>query len=416
MIICKPMKSLNAIIRPKNMILLLISVVPFSANAQTGGSALGGDTLFYIIMGMVFLVSFLVLVTAIYTLRVLNVMVRKDLAEAGLEDQPDMWSELMRKFTRSAPLEKEKDLLLDHDYDGIRELDNHLPPWWLWLFYFTMAFGVVYLLAYHVFDKLPLQEEEYRISMEQAEKAKAALAGTGAEVIDETTIEFSDDAAIIASGQKIFSMQCASCHGADGGGIIGPNLTDDHWLHGGSISDIFYTIKVGVPEKGMIAWGGVISPTQIRDVANYVYSIRGTSPANPMPPQGDLYVPGEEPAAHAEPAESVAETVSSEGPAEAVDEDLLAAGKTIFTTNCAVCHREDAGGSVGPNLTDKYWLHGGTREEIIHTINNGVITMGMIPWKGVLKDEEINAVAHYILSLQGSNPPNPKEPQGDPVE
>jgi cytochrome c oxidase cbb3-type subunit 3 len=268
-----------------------------TAFGQTEAS--GGDTafMFYMVVGLVFLVAILVLITAVFTLRVLNVVLNRELEkqaeEKGVELQPapNVVSKFMQRLTDRAPVEKEKDILLDHDYDGIKELDNHLPPWWLYLFYFTIAFGVVYLLSYHVFDTLPLQEEEYQNELALAEEAKARLASTTPEeTVDENSIEFVDNTTWIANGEKVYNMQCASCHAADGGGIVGPNLTDEYWLHGGGIKNVFKTVKYGVVQKGMIAWEGVISNQQMRDVSMYIMTLQGTTPANPKDPQGEIWV------------------------------------------------------------------------------------------------------------------------------
>ena len=198
----------------------------------------------------------------------------------------------MKSMTDSVPVEKEEEVLLDHDYDGIRELDNHLPPWWKYLFYFTIVWGIVYLLAYHVFDALPLSTEEYNQEMARAEEIKQAnLASMDLPEIDESSVTPTEDPAELADGESIYQMQCAACHTADGGGSIGPNLTDKYWIHGGSMVDVYRTIKEGVPDKGMISWEPVLNPVQMRNVASYILTLQGTTPANPKAPQGDLYEP-----------------------------------------------------------------------------------------------------------------------------
>lgn len=250
-----------------------------------------------LLMSIVVLLSFIiiVLIVVIFSLQSMKRTLISEEAEIrGVEETDktaEWWSRLMAKMTRSVPIEKEADLLLDHNYDGIRELDNHLPPWWSWLFRITVIFGVIYILVYHVFESAPLQTEAYQIEMAEAEAAiqarQAALVASG-EAFDESTIEFSDDPGILASGESIFKRQCAACHREDGGGGIGPNLTDQYFLHGASISEIYNTIKVGVPDKGMISWEPVLSAEQMRDVSSYIITLVGTNPENPKAPQGDL--------------------------------------------------------------------------------------------------------------------------------
>lgn len=193
----------------------------------------------------------------------------------------------MQLLTKTTSLEKEADILMDHEYDGIRELDNVLPPWWLWMFYITIFIGVVYFVRYHVIDdwsSFAQYEEEMVIAKAEVD---AYLKETGGD-INENTAVIVTDAASLDEGKKIFDLNCASCHRTDGGGIIGPDLTDDKWIHGGDINSVFKIIKVGVPEKGMLTWDGKISPTQIQGVASYILvKLKGTNPENPKVYPGD---------------------------------------------------------------------------------------------------------------------------------
>lgn len=191
-------------------------------------------------------------------------------------------------ITRSAPIEKEADIMLDHDFDGIRELDNRVPPWFSWLFYVTIIFAVIYLLNYHVFQASPLQDEEYQIQVKEAEAQRTALVKSGA-FLNEETVTLLTDPASLDAGKQIFSTNCIACHAADGGGLVGPNLTDDYWIHGGGIKNIFKTIKYGVTAKGMIAWQSQLNPKQMQEVASYVISLHGTKPANPKQPEGTIW-------------------------------------------------------------------------------------------------------------------------------
>jgi cytochrome c oxidase cbb3-type subunit III len=216
---------------------------------------------------------------------------------------------LMQRINASVPLADEKSIELDHSYDGIKELDNHLPPWWKWLFYATVVWSVVYVVIYHVTDSAPLQAQEYEDELTLAEEAKQKfLASQPAAVIDENALVYTNDAAIIANGKKVFiSSNCNSCHRADGGGnAIGPNLTDEYWLHGGSIKQIFATVKNGAVEKGMPAWGKVMKPSDVRDVAFYIMSLQGSNPKDAKAPQGQQ----EKPAAPTVPSDTT-KTIAS---------------------------------------------------------------------------------------------------------
>ncbi|MEN8224414.1 MAG: cbb3-type cytochrome c oxidase N-terminal domain-containing protein [Bacteroidota bacterium] len=176
-------------------------------------------------------------------------------------------------------------LFADHDYDGIQELDNNLPKWWVWLFYFTIIFSVIYVLRYHVMGWGPLQEEEYNTEMAEAE-AKFGQAGD-AGTLDLATITLLTDDASLSAGKEIYDKSCAVCHLQEGQGLVGPNMTDEYWIHGCSIGDLCNIIIVGVPEKGMISWESQLAPLQIQQVASFILSLQGTNPPNPKEPQGE---------------------------------------------------------------------------------------------------------------------------------
>ncbi|MGK9116670.1 MULTISPECIES: cbb3-type cytochrome c oxidase N-terminal domain-containing protein [Sphingobacteriaceae] len=186
------------------------------------------------------------------------------------------------------PLSEEEDLVIDHAYDDIRELDNPTPAWFMGLFYATMVFGVVYLSVYHVFGWGMNQDDEYKKEMRVAEQERKAYLASQVDNVDENSVEVDKSPEVIAEGKAIFDQNCIACHGAVGEGGIGPNLTDNYWLHGASIKDVFKTIKRGVPDKGMIAWEQQLSPSKIAQVANYILSLQGTNPPNAKAPQGDL--------------------------------------------------------------------------------------------------------------------------------
>ncbi len=199
------------------------------------------------------------------------------------------WSSLDSKWmTRAVPLEKEADILLDHDYDGIRELDNALPPWWKYGFYFTLVVAVLYIMNYHVLGIGMNPEQEYAAQMDEGKRIEEAYKAKTKNLVDENNVTIAD-AAGIAEGKKIYLQSCIACHGQGGEGGIGPNLTDDYWIHGGSMNDIYKTIKLGYPEKGMQSWQSMFNPVQIKELSSFVKSIKGTKPANPKARQGDLF-------------------------------------------------------------------------------------------------------------------------------
>ncbi len=194
--------------------------------------------------------------------------------------------EVWNKLLSLKPLSQEKELVMDHEYDGIQELDNPIPGWFMYLFYITIVFAVSYLLIYHVFGIGQLQYAEYKTEMAQADVAKKEFLSKQANRVDENSVKLVSDPATIAAGQAIFKTTCAACHGEHAQGVVGPNLTDDFWLHGGKINEVFKTIKYGVPAKGMPTWEKQLSAKQISDVANFVKSLHGTNPAGAKEPQG----------------------------------------------------------------------------------------------------------------------------------
>ncbi len=194
---------------------------------------------------------------------------------------------ILEKILSLKPLEEEKNLVMDHKYDGIAELDNPTPAWFMWLFYGTIVFAFVYLLNYHVFKLGKLQDEEYTIEMKQAGIDQKAFLAKSANRVDENSVKLTANIDVLKAGQATFIQNCVACHGEHAQGIVGPNLTDEYWIHGGKINNLFKTIKYGVPEKGMISWEKQLSPKQMSDVANYIKSLKGTNPANPKAPQGD---------------------------------------------------------------------------------------------------------------------------------
>ncbi|MFQ6604840.1 MAG: c-type cytochrome [Fidelibacterota bacterium] len=206
---------------------------------------------------------------------------------------------------------KQKDVLLSHDYDGIQELDNDLPPWWLYLFYLSIIFSVVYMVHYHVTGTGDLMIEEYRKELNPAASSFFDISyhspyyKRGATVVKETTgttmeeavteeepvlaLSSLTDEASLAKGKSIYTTNCAVCHGPQGEGGIGPNMTDNYYIHGGTINDMVKIINVGVPAKGMIPWDKTLTPEQILEVASYLVTLRNTNVPNGKAPQGEAY-------------------------------------------------------------------------------------------------------------------------------
>jgi cytochrome c oxidase cbb3-type subunit 3 len=243
----------------------------------------------------VFLMFTLVIVIEIIVILGLIRSIQNVLIGLGYQPEPEArkplinWKWLDRKLTNAVPLEREAEVLTSHEYDGIKELDNKLPPWWVYGFYFTIIFSIVYLFDYHLLRTSPLSHGEYMQQMAEGEaQKKERLKKAGANV-DENSVLLLSDAGAIASGKGIYDGNCASCHGIAGEGLVGPNLTDMYWLHGGGIKNIFKTVKYGVPSKGMIAWQNQLSPEAIQKVSSYLVSLQGTKPANAKAPQGEIW-------------------------------------------------------------------------------------------------------------------------------
>lgn len=238
----------------------------------------------------------IILLAAWMVLRAVRTMVRvtmpqvladekaaKETAKAGRKEGRSWWHKLMGL----RPMSEEKDLVIDHEYDGIKELDNPVPAWFNGMFYASMAFAIVYLCVYHVFGWGMNQDQEYEHEMALAEAARQEWLAQSANNIDENTVTVDLSPETVAAGQAIFAQNCIACHGGVGEGGIGPNLTDEYWLHGGEVKDVFRTIKYGVLDKGMVPWEQSLTPAQLAEVTNYIISLRGTNPPNAKEPQGD---------------------------------------------------------------------------------------------------------------------------------
>lgn len=251
------------------------------------------------------IVAIVLLAAALLTIGRANKMLARRLlqleaAQRGIElpeevdevelEQEDFLTRMRKRYWEDpVPIEKEGDILLEHAHDGIRELDNRLPPWWVNMFIMTIIWAGGYMYYYHFGGSGPSSSEEYKAEMEIAQKQKAmALAGK-AEAVNEENVTTLTDAAALAEGEATFKSVCAACHGQKGEGGVGPNMTDDNWIHGGGIKNVFKTIKYGVPEKGMISWQSQLKPSDMQKVASYILALKGTNPPNAKAPQGEIW-------------------------------------------------------------------------------------------------------------------------------
>lgn len=263
------------------------------AAEQVVSNTIGGisKTSFYTLVSVIGL-ELLVILLLLFNLKLL---LKKEtaavaaVAEVEVEAEESSWIKWWDKINKFRPVHEESNIDLGHNYDGIRELDNRLPPWWLYGFYLCIVFAGIYLYRYHVAHTAPLSREELSIAMAKAEVEKEAYLKKSANKVDETNVTYLADANALAEGKKLFTAMCAACHAADGGGLVGPNLTDDYWIHGGDIKSIFKTIKYGVAEKGMKSWKDDYSPSQMAQLASYIKSLKGTKPAVAKEPQGVIF-------------------------------------------------------------------------------------------------------------------------------
>jgi cytochrome c oxidase cbb3-type subunit 3 len=215
---------------------------------------------------------------------------QKEIEENKSFTENDFYKIWMQKLTRTRSIEDEKELLLAHDYDGIKELDNVLPPWWVYLFYACIVFAVIYLVKFEIMGA-PNQEMELQNEMALAKIEVAEYMKTAPDMMDEKSVTLLTDATTLAEGKAIYTTNCVACHRADAGGQIGPNLTDDKWILGGGIKNLFHTITNGGRDgKGMIAWKGNLKPKEIQKVASYVISLKGSNPLEPKAPEGEVWV------------------------------------------------------------------------------------------------------------------------------
>jgi cytochrome c oxidase cbb3-type subunit 3 len=177
--------------------------------------------------------------------------------------------------------------MANHEHDGITELDNVLPRWWLQILWGTVLFALGYWLYYQVFATGESPLTAYKREKMLAAQAEAERLKAQGELTPDRLVAMSKNVAIVSAGKATFVATCASCHAQNAGGQVGPNLTDEYWLHGGKPEQILATIRGGVLPKGMPAWGPQLGEEKVREVAAYVLSIRNTHVPGGKPPQGD---------------------------------------------------------------------------------------------------------------------------------
>ena len=264
------------------------------AAATAASATIGGISkpVFYIMTGVMFL-EIVVIVVLLINVRIL--LAKQKAGRASVVPvlvRRKKLAHWWNRLNRFKPVQEEVAIDLGHSYDGIRELDNRLPPWWLYSFYITIIFAGIYLWRYHVSHTAPSSEQEFQTAMVKAEEQKTLYLQKAAANVDENTVKLLTQESDLQAGNTVFQGNCAACHGKAGEGLVGPNLTDEYWLHGGSVKDIFKTIKYGVPEKGMKSWKDDFSPTQLAQLSSYIHSLQGTNPPNAKEKQGEVYKEG----------------------------------------------------------------------------------------------------------------------------
>ncbi|WP_375560075.1 cbb3-type cytochrome c oxidase N-terminal domain-containing protein [Bernardetia sp. OM2101] len=242
-----------------------------------------------ILVALTFFVVILVLIASLSIYNHSISVLKKDRIARGEEVEADTesFSEwFWKKFNAAKP---ERAVLMHHDYDGIEELDNDLPPWWKYGFYLCIIAGIIYLYVY-ANGIAPDSTQEYQVAMAEGNVLKAQYLADMANSINEENVTLANVAGV-TKGKTIFVKKCKTCHGENAEGLSGPNLTDEYWLHGGDIKSIFKTVKYGVPAKGMISWKDQLSPQEMQEVASFILSLKGTNPPNAKDPQGEKYEP-----------------------------------------------------------------------------------------------------------------------------
>ena len=281
---------------PAAILLIAFSLLSLSSGAQTTAGVVnvvpnyGGmdSTAFWMLSAVIF-IEVVIIAFLMFSIRRIQAELLPQKPKKDIIALKDWWARWdKRLFTKAVAVEREADILLDHDYDGIKELDNALPPWWKYGFMITIGIAFIYLLNFHVLGYGLNPTQEYQEEMAMAKEAKEIFEAKNIDKIDEANLKMPDAAGLDAA-KDIFTSVCWTCHGKLGEGGAGPNLTDDFWLHKGSLSDIYQSIKHGYPDKGMQSWEKNYSPKEINNLAGFIKTLKGTNPPNPKAAQGDLF-------------------------------------------------------------------------------------------------------------------------------
>ena len=274
----------------KKLLIFPLLQINYTTNASILGSVDTIPTVYELILIGAMAIMTLILLIIAFTLqgfvKALSPKKEENIAlQQALENRT-----FFQKFFSLKPLSMEKDLVMEHTYDGIAELDNPTPPWFMYLFYSSIVIAVVYLLIFHVVGDGKIMTTEYAEEIAVAEKANELYMKKFANSVNENNVIVLTDAKSIEDGSKIYAKNCVACHGDKGQGGVGPNLTDEFWLHGGAPKNVFHTLTEGVPEKGMISWKKTLNPIQIQHLVSFLSRFQGTNPENAKAPQGDRYV------------------------------------------------------------------------------------------------------------------------------
>lgn len=277
---------------------LLIAYILIELTVETNGnSAFIEEPLSWLVLGMIALFAIAIEISLAALQNILFLSLKPDaqeryvLAQKIKKEKQFKWlKDIYLKLLDSKPVAQEDEIILDHNYDGIKELDNNLPPWWVYGFYATIVFGMIYMIRFHVFNDYT-QKQEYETEIAEAKIAIEEYKKTAKDLVDVNTVTLLTDASDISAGKAIFTANCVACHKADGGGGIGPNLTDRYWILGGGIKNIFRTISEGGRDgQGMVAWKQTLKPAEMAQVASYIITLEGTTPAEPKEAQGELWI------------------------------------------------------------------------------------------------------------------------------
>lgn len=265
--------------------ILMLGASAAMAQSNTDSGDMTFQYVWLTIMGVLLLVLLLLVFTLQKVVSMLKIEMSGGVYPEATEEQT-MWE----KILSLKPLSAEKEIESDHDFDGIKELNNPIPFWFNLLFGVTIVVAIAYMFVYHVFNVGDLQAKEYETELVQAEEDKQAYIKQAGNLIDENSVVLLTDESKIKEGAEMFVAKCMVCHGDKGQGNVGPNLTDAYWIHGGDVQSIFKTIKYGVPSKGMVAWQNSMNGAQIQALTSFIHTLKGTNPPGAKAPQGELEV------------------------------------------------------------------------------------------------------------------------------